>query len=82
MKTFSASLVESAGYPVECGTVSYSQELLPNAVVSSRTHVRESTYSEDFSFCSNSSGSSSGSCSSSCGKTVSNLKKKKKAYSA
>ena len=48
MKTFSASLVESAGYPVECGTVSYSQELLPNAVVSSRTHVRESTYSEDF----------------------------------
>ena len=48
MKTFSASLVESAGYPVECGTVSYSQELLPNAVVSSRTHVRERTYSEDF----------------------------------
>ena len=80
MKTFSASLVESAGYPVECGTVSYSQELLPNAVVSSRTHVRESTYSEDFSFCSNSSVTIVAVVVVAAAK-LSNLKKKK-AYSA
>lgn len=80
MKTFSASLIESASYPVECGMVSYSQELFPNAIVSSLTHVRESTYSEEFSFCSNSNGNNSGSCSSSCGKTVSNFKKKKSIF--
>lgn len=50
-------------------------------IVSSLTHVGESTYSEVFSFCSNSNGNNSGSCSSSGDKTVSNLKKKK-AYSA